>query len=89
MASIEKIKEEIGQIAQRPKNTPASDIERIVNQLGQQGYDVRARKMRHGTLYAVQGRRFAVCVHNPGSGQLKICYVREFLDAMVELGLYE
>jgi hypothetical protein len=30
-----------------------------------------------------------VCTHNPGSKQVKGCYVDDFLNAMMELGLYE
>jgi len=90
MASIEKVKEIIAKIAQHRKNVTASEIDWVVRQLSQQGFDVREpRKTRHGVLYGVGSLRFSICTHRPGSTQVKACYVDEFVDAMVELGLYE
>jgi hypothetical protein len=89
MASIEKVKAEIARIAQQRKNTTASEIEWVVNQLGGHGYAVRARKTRDGVLYGVGSCRFGVCTHNPGSKQVKSCYVDDFLGAMIEIGLYD
>jgi hypothetical protein len=88
MASVEKIKAAIAQIAQRRKNTTLSEIEWVINQLGEQGHPVRSRSTTHGVLYAVGSARFSVCVHNPGSKQVKACYVDGFLDAMIEIGMY-
>jgi hypothetical protein len=54
------------------------------------GFQVREpRRTRHGVLYGVGPVRFMVCTHNPGSKQVKGCYVDDFLNAMMELGLYE
>jgi len=90
MATLEKIKERISQIAKHRKNTTAFEIESVVNQLGEHGLEVREpRRTRHGVLYGVGPLRFMVCTHNPGSKQVKACYVDDFLNAMVELGLYE
>jgi hypothetical protein len=95
MATIEKVRERISQISTQRKNTTPSDIEWVVRQLGQNGYDVRIRVTDHSTLYTVGDvtlnlyRRFNVCTHNRGSKQVKSCYVDEFLNAMVDLGLYE
>jgi len=89
MASIEKIKAEIAQIAQRRKNTTSSDIEWVVNQLKQNGYAVRSRSLSDGVLYGVGSVRFSVCTHNPGNKQVKPCYVDAFLEAMIEIGMYE
>jgi hypothetical protein len=89
MASIEKIKAEIAQIAQRRKNTTASEIDRIVTQVGEHGYAVRSRQTTHGVLYTVATSRFSVCVHKSGSKQVKPCYVDNFLTAMIEIGMYE
>jgi len=90
MATLEKVKEKISEIAGRRKNTTASEIEWVVNQLQQHGFDVREpRRTRHGVLYGVGPARFMVCTHNPGSKQVKACYIDDFLNAMLELGLYE
>lgn len=89
MASVEKIKTEIARIAQQRKNTTASEIEWVIKQLGEQGFTVRSRKTTHGVLYAIGSARFSVCVHNPGSKQVKPCYVDGFLDSMIEIGMYE
>ena len=88
MASLDKIKETIRGIAGRRKNTTFDEIGWIMNQL-KQFYDVDSRKTRHGVLFRVGNRRFAVCTHNPGSGQVKPAYVDEFIDAMTDLGLYD
>jgi hypothetical protein len=89
MASIDKIKETIAEIAQRPKNTMASEIGWVVTQLGENGYAVKARTTSDGVRYVVGHAHFGVCTHNRGSKQVKRCYVDDFLDAMIELGLYE
>lgn len=90
MATLDKIKEHIAQIAARPKNVTAAELEWVVGQLKQQGFNVRGpRKTRHGELYGVGSHRFQICTHNPGSKQVKRCYVLDFLRAMSELGLYE
>jgi hypothetical protein len=90
MASIEKVRQVIADIAQRRKNVTASEIEWVMGQLKTNGLNVRdARKTRHGVLYAVDSVRFQICTHNPGSKQVRSCYVDDFVDAMTELGLYE
>jgi hypothetical protein len=90
MSSIEKVIEKIAEIAQRRKNTTATEIDWVVERLKEHGFNVRTpRKTRHGVLYGVGSQRFQICTHNPGSKQVKACYVDDFLDAMAELGLYE
>ena len=90
MASTEKVRETIADIAKRRKNVSASEIDWVVRQLKEHGFDVREpRRTRHGLLYGVGPLRFSVCTHHAGSKQVKACYVDEFVDAMVELGLYE
>jgi hypothetical protein len=88
MASLDKIKEIISGIAVRRKNTSFNEIGWVMDQL-KQFYDVDSRKTRHGVLFRVGDRRFSVCTHNPGSGQVKAVYVDEFIDAMTDLGLYD
>lgn len=90
MADIEKIRGVISEIALRRKNVSAEEIERVVNQLKQHGFSVRpSRKTPHGVLYGIGSVRFSVCTHHKGSKQIKPAYVDAFLDAMIELGLYE
>lgn len=94
MASIEKIKTEIAPIAQQRKNTTAAEIKWVVDQLGMNGYTARSRNTSDGVLYTVGGpqfgvRRFGVCTHNRGNKQVKECCVDDFLEAMIEIGLYE
>lgn len=89
MASIDKIRTEIAQIAGRRKNTTAAEIDWVVTQLGDHGHTVKSRKTTHGVLYTVGEARFSVCVHKAGSKQVKRCYVDNFLAAMIEIGMYE
>jgi len=80
MATLEKVKEKISDIAEHRKNTTAVEIEWVVSQLPRLGFAVREpRKTRHGVLYGVGPVRFMICTHNPGSKQVKACYVDDFL----------
>ncbi len=47
------------------------------------------RQARHGFLYRVDNQRFMINSHNPGSKNVKQYSVDAFLDAMIELGLYD
>lgn len=94
MAELGRIRERIRELAGRRKNVTLAEIEWVVNQLGRCGYQVSTRKTLYAHLYvvgsAVAGKaRFAVCPHNKDAKQVKTCYVDEFLNAMVRLGLYE
>jgi len=72
MATLEKVKEKISDIAEHRKNTTAVEIEWVVSQLPRLGFAVREpRKTRHGVLYGVGPVRFMICTHNPGSKQVK------------------
>lgn len=90
MATLEKIKDEIIQIAERPNNVTSAELKWVVEQLKQHGFKVRGpRHTRHGELYGIGSYRFQICTHNPGSRHVKRCYVDDFLRTMNELGLYE
>ncbi len=89
MADIKQIRERIKELAQRRKNVELSEIQWVVNQLESNGYVVSERSNEHNTIFKVSGRRFGICHHNPGSKQIKSCYVKEFLNAMEDVGLYE
>lgn len=89
-ATLDKIRETIRDIAERPKNISESEIKWVVDQLKEHGFNVRKpRKTRHGQLYGINSVRFQICTHHPGGKQIKRCYVEDFLNAMTELGLYE
>ncbi|MEO7146100.1 MAG: hypothetical protein ABI165_21610 [Bryobacteraceae bacterium] len=89
MADLGKIGERISEIAGRRHNVTLDEIEWVVNQLARNGYTVSSKKNDHQKLFSVDQRRFGVCSHKQGSKQIKRCYVDEFLDAMIDLGLYE
>lgn len=90
MADIEKIRHTIADIAQRRNNVMISEIDWVLARLGEHGFNVReARKTKHGMLYGVESCRFSICTHHSGSKQVKACYVDDFVNAMIEIGLYE
>ena len=88
MADIKKIRAKITELAQRQRNVALSEIQWVVNQLGANGFVVSERSNDHNTMFRVSGRRFGVCHHARGR-QIKACYVKEFLDAMMDVGVYE
>jgi len=88
MADEEQVRKPIAKIAERPNNTEMDEIERVINQL-QQWYSTARRPTRHGVLFRVENRRFMVNCHNPGSKQVKVYSVEDFIDAMIDLGWYE
>ena len=89
MADIKNIRARISEIAQRRKNVELAEIEWVVNNLGANGYTVSTKRNEHNTMFRVNERRFGVCHHNPGNKQIKVCYVKEFLEAMADLNIYE
>ena len=89
MAEHEKLEERIREIAGRKKNVRLSEIERVVNSLEASGYSVRRPRNEHQVVFIINGTKFSVCTHKRGSSQLKVCYVNQFLGAMMELGLYD
>jgi hypothetical protein len=89
MANLKQVREKIAEIAQREKNVELDEIQWVVKHLGENGYEVSVKSNDHQHLFRVNRIRFGVCHHNPGSKQIKPCYVREFLDTMADLGLYE
>jgi hypothetical protein len=89
MATLEKIKERIGELAGRRSNVTLSEIEWVVKQLAGHGYRTSSRDAKHGKLFGVGTQRFMVNYHNPGNTQVKSYSLDNFLDAMIELGLYD
>ncbi len=91
MADIERVRQDIKDIANRPKAVRFEEIERIVNQLEALGHSVKSRTTKggHSWIFRVDDQLFSISTHNPGSSQIKVAYVKAFLEAMINLGLYE
>jgi hypothetical protein len=89
MAELKKIKARIQELAGRPRNVRLSEIEWVVKNLGLNGFQTRAASNVHQTVFTVNGKKFGVCTHLGGSSQLRPEYVRQFLNAMIDLGLYD
>jgi hypothetical protein len=88
MADRERVKADIAAMATRPNAVRLEEIERIVNQLQLLGFKTVRKDGLHSTLFRVGAERFTLCAHNAGRKELKPVYVRAFLSAMAELGLY-
>ncbi len=91
MESVERIRSKIAEIARRQNNSTIDEIEWVIDQLRPfypEGA-VKVREARHGRLFRVDTKIFNISPHNPGSKQVKSCYVRAFLAAMSDLGWYE
>lgn len=89
MAEFKKIKERIRELANRKNNVRLTDIEWVVNNLALNGFEVRVASNVHQKLFTVNRKKFSACTHKSGSSQLKPEYVKRFLVAMIELGLYD
>jgi hypothetical protein len=83
-----RIREQICEIARRPKQIQIEEIQRVVNQL-KTFHSVSQRKARHGFLITIDTKRFMINAHNPGDTHLKLYSVKDFIIAMTELGWYE
>ena len=70
------------------KTSPSLKIERLMNQLKEHA-TVASVENDHQRMYSVDGVRFGICTHHPGSKQIKSAYVKEFLRAMSDTGWYE
>jgi hypothetical protein len=88
MADLDKIKERIADIAQRPRTVELSEIEWVVNNLAKCGYDVKTKDARHGRLFQVNEQTFMVN-HHTRNKHVRAYSVKDFVSAMIELGLYD
>ncbi|HEY2547828.1 MAG TPA: hypothetical protein VGI46_17280 [Candidatus Acidoferrum sp.] len=84
----DRVRKAIQEIAQHRNNVRLSEIEWVMEKLGQ-SYKTRRREARHGVLFGIETHRFMANKHNPGSAQIKRYSVDAFIDVMEELGLYE
>jgi hypothetical protein len=88
MSNEVKIRSAIREIAGRKKNVTLAEIERLMNQLKEHAV-VTSVENDHQRIYSIDGVRFGICTHHPGSKQIKSAYVKEFLRVMSETGWYE
>lgn len=89
MVELKKIQERIQEIAGRRKNVRLSDIDWVFKNLAAIGHETRRVANEHQVLFTIDGKKFSVCPHHRGESQLKSCYVKAFLSAMIELGIYD
>lgn len=88
MASAEKIRFRIREIASRPRNVTLGDIEWVMNQLAE-FEEVEVVGNEHRKAWSLGGCTFSVCTHHRGAKQIKPVYVKSFLNAMIGTGWYE
>lgn len=83
-----RIRSRIREIARKRKNVTFDEVLWVMDQLGK-FHRVGNRPAKHGMLFSIEGHRFMVSKHNPGSKQVKGYSVDDFLDVMSELGWFE
>ena len=89
MPSVQRIKQDIAEVGQRPKAVCFDEITRILDRLKAVGFSAKYRKGKETWVFYIEGQKFTVCEHNTGSSHVKVCYVKNFLTAMANLGLHE
>lgn len=88
MSDWDEVKARVAQIAERPRNVELDEIVWVIKRL-EKYFPVNIRDFPHGVIFRIADQRFTVTGHNPGSKQVKPCYVRKFLRAMTALGIYD
>jgi hypothetical protein len=87
MADRDRISRAIAAVAKRPKAVTFEELCQIVNQIRLLGiWRVVERETTHGYQFTIGSKIIRVSYHD---SHVKKAYVEDFLDAMVELGLYE
>jgi hypothetical protein len=90
MADLGDIQDQVRALAERPKNVEAKEICRILDDLNKHpGFESGYRDTGHGLSCFINDKTFSICTHNRGSKQLKPCYVKSFIKAAIEVGIYE
>lgn len=85
----DEIREAIRDVARHPHNVAFADIDRIFQNLRPFYTHSKKTKRKHSWLFEIGDQTFSVSDHNKGRRQVKACYVDNFIDAMINLGLYE
>jgi hypothetical protein len=83
---LARIKDHVRQMAANSKNVRFEEIDVFIRQqlIASFGGSSRSNGSHH--TYTVADRTFGIPRR---SGQIKLCYVRSFLEAMEALGLYD
>jgi hypothetical protein len=90
MADLSDIQDQIRSLEGRPKNVEEKEITKILDELrDRHGYNSGWRNTGHGKICWIQGETFSICTHHRGGKQLKPCYVKAFIKATIEVGVYE
>lgn len=90
MPDLKRIQDQIRSMEGRPNNVGESEITKIVEKLREDhGLDAGFRNTGHGKICWIGKHTFSICTHNRGSKQLKACYVKAFIKAAMEAGIYE
>lgn len=89
MASEEKIRARIREIAGRKNNVDEADIDWVMNQLKQFGKVSVETENVHIKMWRFDDEIFSICPHTKGGRQLKSIYVKNFLNAMMNAGWYD
>jgi hypothetical protein len=88
-----RIKARIAELAETPKNVRFEDVQALLeNHIRHlfEKYDYRSRGSHHVfTLSDPRRGTTTLTIKRPSTGCLKKVYVRKFVDAMEELGLYD
>ena len=85
---VERIKARIAELAESPKNVRFQEIERLLeNHIRHLYGNYNHHQSSSHHAFTVGGKTFTIT--EPNSGALKVKYVKHFLEAMEELGLYE
>ena len=87
MATPEKLRARIAELISRPHNVEYEEIVWVLNQLG----TPKPRAGKHGDIFKVPGcsERLQLNHHNNGKPHLPRYCVDQFVERMIELGLYE
>ena len=85
MASNERLKADIADIAQRPSNVGFEEIKRILQQLG----SGEPKKTKHGYLFTIPGckKRLMINRHSDGRNKIPRYCVQDFCHRMAEIEL--
>ncbi|WP_158821555.1 hypothetical protein [Granulicella sp. S156] len=88
MASAEKVRTRILELAAEPKDVTLADIDWVMHQLKQFG-EVETGGNAHMKIWRFEDTIFVICIHKKEFKQLKAAYIKDFLNAMIKTGWYE
>lgn len=85
MATKERVKRDVAELAARSRSVRFAEIQRLMNQVNLlDGYSVRSREVNHGTMFYVSdGRRTETVQVNDNTGRSPHV-LRVYVDAVIE-----